>query len=85
MHSIFLAGQEVDDMDILEEVQFASMKMTGSNSQEPVHKERKLNWDHKVNLIGEKVVDPLIHCCGKCGLPILIYGRMVSLLHKLIM
>lgn len=32
----------------------------------------------KVNLIGEKVVDPLIHCCDKCKLPILIYGRMVS-------
>lgn len=34
----------------------------------------------QVNLIGEKVVDPLIHCCEKCSLPILIYGRMVCLL-----
>ena len=31
----------------------------------------------QVNLIGEKVVDPLIHSCEKCSLPILIYGRMV--------
>ena len=31
----------------------------------------------QVNLFGEKVVDPLIHSCEKCSLPILIYGRMV--------
>ena len=31
----------------------------------------------QVNLLGEKVVDPLIHSCEKCTLPILIYGRMV--------
>lgn len=30
-------------------------------------------------MIGEKVVDPLIHCCEKCSLPILIYGRMVGM------
>ena len=35
------------------------------------------NWKYKVNLIGEKVVNPRIHCCDKCLLPILVYGRMV--------
>lgn len=37
----------------------------------------RLNWDHKTHLIGEKVINPMIHCCDKCHSPILIYGRMV--------
>jgi hypothetical protein len=37
----------------------------------------RLRWDHRVNLIGEKVLNPMIHCCDKCMKPILIYGRMV--------
>lgn len=37
----------------------------------------RLDWSHKVNLIGEKVLNPMIHCCDKCLKPILIYGRMV--------
>lgn len=37
----------------------------------------RLRWDHRVNLIGEKVLNPMIHCCDKCSKPILIYGRMV--------
>ncbi|CAH1803109.1 unnamed protein product [Owenia fusiformis] len=48
---------------------------------EPIHHGSKLQWDHKVNLIGEKVVDPLIHCCEYCQLPILIYGRMIPCKH----
>ena len=39
----------------------------------------RLRWDHRVNLIGEKVLNPMIHCCDKCSRPILIYGRMVGL------
>ena len=35
--------------------------------------------EKQVNLLGEKVIDPLIHSCEKCSLPILIYGRMVCL------
>lgn len=38
----------------------------------------RLNWDHRVNLVGEKVLNPMIHCCDQCNKPILIYGRMVS-------
>ncbi|XP_074645429.1 E3 ubiquitin-protein ligase CBLL2-like [Tubulanus polymorphus] len=45
------------------------------------HSRQKLVWRHKVNLIGEKVVDPLIHSCDKCRLPILIYGRMIPCKH----
>lgn len=40
----------------------------------------RLNWTHKVNLIGEKVLNPMIHCCDKCLKPILIYGRMVIMI-----
>jgi len=40
----------------------------------------RLRWDHRVNLIGEKVLNPMIHCCDKCMKPILIYGRMVCIL-----
>lgn len=37
-----------------------------------------LQWDQPLNLIGRGIVDPLIHICEQCDLPILIYGRMVS-------
>lgn len=40
-----------------------------------------LAWDHKVNLIGEKVLNPVIHCCEQCEKPILIYGRMIPCKH----
>jgi E3 ubiquitin-protein ligase Hakai len=39
------------------------------------------NWDHKVNLIGEKVLNPMIYCCDLCEKPILIYGRMIQCKH----
>lgn len=41
----------------------------------------RLNWNHKVNLIGEKVLNPMIHSCDKCSKPILIYGRMIPCKH----
>lgn len=41
----------------------------------------RLNWDHKVNLIGEKVLNPMIYCCDQCTKPILIYGRMIQCKH----
>ena len=39
-----------------------------------------LDWDHKVNLVGKKVMNPMIHCCDKCLKPILIYISLFSLL-----
>ncbi|XP_064487283.1 E3 ubiquitin-protein ligase Hakai-like isoform X2 [Ornithodoros turicata] len=48
---------------------------------EPLHQNKKLKWDHKVNLIGEKLINPMIHCCEKCNLPILTYGRMIPCKH----
>lgn len=41
----------------------------------------RLKWKHKVNLIGEKVLNPMIHCCDQCVKPILIYGRMIPCKH----
>uniref|UniRef100_A0A1B0GKJ2 E3 ubiquitin-protein ligase Hakai n=2 Tax=Lutzomyia longipalpis TaxID=7200 RepID=A0A1B0GKJ2_LUTLO len=41
----------------------------------------RLKWNHRVTLIGEKVLNPMIHCCDKCLKPILIYGRMIPCKH----
>ena len=38
-----------------------------------------------MRLIGEKVFDPTMHLCEKCQYPILVYGRMVSLLVDLLL
>ena len=40
-----------------------------------------LDWDHSVNLVGKKVLNPMIHSCDKCLKPILIYGRMIPCKH----
>ena len=40
-----------------------------------------LDWEHQVNLVGKKVVNPMIHSCDKCLKPILIYGRMIPCKH----
>ncbi|XP_022661386.1 E3 ubiquitin-protein ligase Hakai-like [Varroa jacobsoni] len=47
----------------------------------PRHQQQSLCWKHRVNLIGEKVVDPMIHICDKCHLPILTYARMIPCKH----
>jgi E3 ubiquitin-protein ligase Hakai len=41
----------------------------------------RLNWDHKVNFIGEKILNPMIYCCDQCEKPILVYGRMIPCRH----
>lgn len=41
----------------------------------------RLPWNHKVNLIGEKVLNPMIHICDQCDKPILHYGRMIPCKH----
>ena len=35
----------------------------------------------QVNLVGKKVLNPMIHCCDQCLKPILIYGRMIPCKH----
>ncbi len=39
----------------------------------------QLKWDHAIHLCGRGIKDPLLHLCEVCSLPILIYGRMVSI------
>lgn len=58
-----------------------NLPATLSGPPEPLHQRQKLKWDYKVNMIGQKVVDPMLHCCEKCTLPILIYGRMIPCKH----
>merc|ERR1711971_1119983 len=35
-----------------------------------------LRWDHQVNEMGRRVVNPILHVCDKCKRPILQYGRL---------
>lgn len=65
--------------DTIEPPTFSPLGRTGP--PEPLHQNKKLRWDHKVNLIGEKLINPMIHCCDKCTLPILTYGRMIPCKH----
>ncbi|XP_077547501.1 uncharacterized protein LOC144159705 isoform X3 [Haemaphysalis longicornis] len=65
--------------DKIEPPSFSPLARTGP--PEPLHQNKKLRWDHKVNLIGEKLINPMIHCCDKCSLPILTYGRMIPCKH----
>uniref|UniRef100_T1IP73 phospholipase A2 n=1 Tax=Strigamia maritima TaxID=126957 RepID=T1IP73_STRMM len=67
-----------DDISKLEAPTFTTIDR---GPPEPMHRNTKLRWDHKVHLIGEKVVNPMLHCCEKCKLPILIYGRMIPCKH----
>lgn len=42
---------------------------------------QSIQWKNKVNLVGEKIINPKIHICDDCNKPILVYGRMVSILN----
>ena len=42
-----------------------------------LHQGKELRWDQRQNLIGRPVINPLLHICEVCDLPVLIYGRMV--------
>ncbi|CAD5115378.1 DgyrCDS4356 [Dimorphilus gyrociliatus] len=52
-----------------------------ADTGDPLHKNGFLQWDHKVNLLGEKMQDIDIHCCELCDRPILTYGRMLPCKH----
>lgn len=53
------------------------LQLTATGAKKPHSSADELRWDHKVNLIGRPIKDPLLHICEVCSLPILIYGRMV--------
>lgn len=64
------------DISQLEVTTFTTLSSRG-----PPEPMTKLKWNHKVSLIGEKVLNPMIHCCDQCEKPILIYGRMIPCKH----
>lgn len=38
-----------------------------------------MQLNYKANLVGEKILNPAIHLCDLCNMPIIIYGRMVRI------
>lgn len=48
-----------------------------------LHQGKELRWDQRLNLIGRPVINPLLHICEVCDLPVLIYGRMVRAIYLL--
>lgn len=46
----------------------------------PIHQGQVLEWGHEVALIGNKCPNPRIHVCESCDSPILVYGRLVSVI-----
>ncbi|KAK6192691.1 hypothetical protein SNE40_004119 [Patella caerulea] len=68
-------------MDDGEDIYVENPTFRSAYPMEPLHYGKRLRWDYKVHLIGEKVVDPLIHTCEVCIQPILSYGRMIPCKH----
>jgi len=46
-----------------------------------LHDNKPLNWNHKINLIGEKSIEQRVHLCDICAEPILYYGRLIPCKH----
>ena len=64
------------DISLLEAPTFTTLEQ-----KRPNETLLKLDWDHDVDLIGKKVLNPMIHCCEKCAKPILVYGRLIPCKH----
>ncbi|XP_074596032.1 E3 ubiquitin-protein ligase Hakai [Brevipalpus obovatus] len=47
----------------------------------PLHNNQPLPWKNRVNLIGVKCSNPIVHFCRNCEKPILIYGRLIPCKH----
>lgn len=76
-----LGNKESTEFDLEADIaQLKPVTFTTISKQEP---ETMLNlkWDHKVNLMGEKVPKPMVHCCDTCQKPIIIYGRLLPCKH----
>ncbi|KAK6632471.1 hypothetical protein RUM44_007513 [Polyplax serrata] len=78
LHSDNQALQKIDmeaDISQLEAPTFTTI------NRGPPEAMLRLRWGHPVNLLGEKVLNPMIHCCDVCLHPVLIYGRMIPCKH----
>lgn len=40
-----------------------------------------MHLNYRANLVGEKILNPAIHLCDLCHMPIIIYGRMIPCKH----
>lgn len=70
---LFLLSTEEFDYNKEERYECKGGEMFGNQRRFP----GPIFWDYKINLLGEKDDTP-VHFCDKCGLPIKMYGRMVS-------
>lgn len=77
-NSVSIEAAQEDDISQLE-LESPSFTMMQRNVPQQVM--LRLNWDHKVNLISEKVLSPMIYVCDQCDKPILVYGRMIPCKH----
>ncbi|XP_078597211.1 uncharacterized protein LOC144873583 [Branchiostoma floridae x Branchiostoma japonicum] len=57
----------------------ASVRDDRGSSSEKHHGPMK--WDVKLNLIGKKINDTMLHLCEKCVCPVNLYGRMIPCKH----
>jgi len=69
------------DTDYGEEEVVENPTLKAAYNLAPLHQNQPLRWDHKVDLLGEKIYDKVIHLCELCELPILVYGRMLPCKH----
>ncbi|KAI1293667.1 E3 ubiquitin-protein ligase Hakai [Halotydeus destructor] len=67
------------EMGLLEDSNISITFSVGSKV--PLHNNKPLSWNHKVNLIGEKVQNPKLHKCDECKGYIANYGRMIPCKH----
>ncbi|XP_070502048.1 E3 ubiquitin-protein ligase Hakai [Chironomus tepperi] len=72
---------EVAQEDDISQLELESPSFTMMQRNVPQQVMLRLNWDHRVNLISEKVLSPMIYVCDQCDKPILIYGRMIPCKH----
>lgn len=73
--------QEHQQLDMDADISLLEAPTFTTISRGPPEPMLRLNWDHRVNLVGEKVLNPMIHVCDQCNKPILIYGRMIPCKH----
>lgn len=74
-------SMEVAQEDDISQLELESPSFTMMQRNVPQQVMLRLNWDHKVNLISEKVLSPMIYVCDQCDKPILVYGRMIPCKH----
>ena len=84
MSLIVSAHIEMDD-DIIEDIEFSTMKVTGV---EPTHKMQKLIWDQKVRLQCKFIIVPLVqmYLWGRGGgyykdIPNIFHGAQEKIPH----